>query len=958
MYFFIFLCIFLLLKCGEGKYNNNISKKTIDILSEANELKNQGKLEKSAELLRIINKTGIEDFSKEKLECLFLLGVVEWDLGNVNKSYKIYSDLNLSSETKNYRLISERINLALDVINHYREGVRLFNSNEYHESIKVFDDAISLSRELGIIDFEGKLLRQQSVNYWHTFNYEKYLEYNRKAIEIAQKTANIRELGLCFNNVGVCYFKLKDLSASLYYLDEGIKNLETSGDQKAVASCLSNIGLVDIELGIFANAERKFDRVLKIDESSGDKLGVAFDYINMGMMKYKNFLYRNHRPLIEEAIKYYEKGLDMLLFEGRADSFVVDTYINLGVAYYKAGDLEKAARFLRSAARQSSALKLKEKMNVIDLNLGDVSLAAKSYGRAKNYYQKVIRESSLITELNLLIDAHFGIGRISELSGDYEAALSSYYNSMELIERARGLINLDIYKTGFSRDKLLPYYRALDILYQLYSEGHDIERLNEILSLVERTKARAFFESLAEARSEVRPLSEVTKSSRIKNVSKNISAAILKLGSPGLKEFQKQQIRDFISSQEEEYLRILSSESFHARDRIFLSPRDWSLNQLREEVIDEKTALVEFLLGEKKSFAIYVTRKTAGLHELPGRPAIEDSVKAYLRLISFPASDSLIGKSAALRLGNELAGFLNEVKREGVENLLVIPDGILHHLPFETLAVRRNEHDNYLVEDFNIYYAPSASALALIENSPREKEWAKKLLAFGAPDYSQIDSGRPVKNSSMTDVWREVYSQEGFHFSPLPFSKVEVRKIAENFEKERVDILTGTEANEHKLKNLPLRDYQILHFACHSLLDEKNPIRSALMISPSVEKGEDGFFQAREIYGIDITADLVVLSACQSGDGTLEQGEGLMGLPRLFFYGGARSVLSTLWFIGDKTTATFMQEFYRNLTRGESKSSALRLAKLSMMKSPEYSHPFYWAGYILSGDPAPVFENN
>jgi CHAT domain-containing protein len=158
-----------------------------------------------------------------------------------------------------------------------------------------------------------------------------------------------------------------------------------------------------------------------------------------------------------------------------------------------------------------------------------------------------------------------------------------------------------------------------------------------------------------------------------------------------------------------------------------------------------------------------------------------------------------------------------------------------------------------------------------------------------------------------------------------------------------------TEASEARAKRLPLGEYQIIHFACHGFLDERSPLRSALVLSIDEDKEEDGFLQVREINNFRINADLVVLSACQTGNGPLEKGEGLLGLNRTFFQAGAHAVLSSLWPINDETTATFMDDFYSFLVQGEDKDSALRQAKIKMLRS-SHTHPFYWAGFILYGD--------
>jgi len=196
---------------------------------------------------------------------------------------------------------------------------------------------------------------------------------------------------------------------------------------------------------------------------------------------------------------------------------------------------------------------------------------------------------------------------------------------------------------------------------------------------------------------------------------------------------------------------------------------------------------------------------------------------------------------------------------------------------------------------------------------------------------------------------REMYLEQDFKFSPLPFSKMEVVSISRIFPKKKMDVYLGSRAKEEVIKTLDLKDYQIVHFACHSLLDEQVPSRSSLVLALDDDPTEDGFLQVREMYNLRLSAELVILSACQTGKGRIESGEGILGLPRIFFYMGAKSVLSTLWEINDRSTSIFMRQFYWNLERGKTKSEALRQAKEEMIRS-RYSHPYHWAAFILNGE--------
>jgi len=349
---------------------------------------------------------------------------------------------------------------------------------------------------------------------------------------------------------------------------------------------------------------------------------------------------------------------------------------------------------------------------------------------------------------------------------------------------------------------------------------------------------------------------------------------------------------------------------------------------------------------------ILVTKTGLNVHPLPPKDSIEKSIKGYLKILSQSPSGKFKGILAAERIYRELLSFAERNIPDSVEKLIVVPDGILYYLPFETLisfAQGRSGEKKYLIEEYNITYAPSSSSLMFIlENKDRKKD-SRGLLAFGNPSYILTSSSNNKKNKSYAQVLKELYTSQGFDFFPLPYSQEEIHNITQYFPKEKRNVYLKRKANEDIIKKLPLKDYQVIHFACHGFLDKNYPFRSALVLALDENMDEDGLLQVREIYNLRIEADLVVLSACQTGIGKLEKGEGILGLPRIFFYSGAKSVVSPLWKVKDKATAIFMSYFYKFLSQGKDKAQAMQLAKLKMIDS-DCSHPFYWGAFVLNGD--------
>jgi CHAT domain-containing protein len=269
-------------------------------------------------------------------------------------------------------------------------------------------------------------------------------------------------------------------------------------------------------------------------------------------------------------------------------------------------------------------------------------------------------------------------------------------------------------------------------------------------------------------------------------------------------------------------------------------------------------------------------------------------------------------------------------------------------LPFETLLSSNREKD-WLIKDYAISYAPSFSSLReLIERRMSNgHRLGKDILALGDPSFgaNEVEPG-----AGGGDLPQDERPPAGTIFPRLIYSGVEIEKIASLFKPGRRDILERSQASEENFKSQNLAEYRIIHFATHAFIDDQKPARSAIVLSLDQDPREDGFLQMREIFNLKMQADLVVLSACQTGLGQLIRGEGIEGLSRAFFYAGASSVLLSLWAVNDQASYQLLERFYVHLRSADSVMDSLRLAKLEMIDSEVLSHPYYWAGFIVSGN--------
>jgi CHAT domain-containing protein len=366
--------------------------------------------------------------------------------------------------------------------------------------------------------------------------------------------------------------------------------------------------------------------------------------------------------------------------------------------------------------------------------------------------------------------------------------------------------------------------------------------------------------------------------------------------------------------------------------------------------------LLEYSLGDSASYLFALTGREIRLHRLPPRDAIEAEVRRLRAALAKPSAsgDSTLVRSARALYLQCLAPVRDLLP--AARQVILVPDGALQFLPFEVLleedppapphmAGQREAYFaslSYAFRKSEVNYGPSSTVLAILATQPRRPD-TRGFFGIGDPVFSApgMDSAGSAGGTGS--------------LSPLPQTGLEVESIAGFFPPAERTVLLGMDARESSIAALgDLGRFRILHFATHGLVDERRPERSSLALSYPRDPSEDGYLQAAEIYRLHLGAELVVLSACETGVGRMVRGEGVLGLPRAFLYAGASSVLVSLWSVSDRSTAELMTEFYRTLMREDkSPGQALRSAQRELRAKPGYSHPFYWAPFILIGPPTP-----
>jgi CHAT domain-containing protein/Tfp pilus assembly protein PilF len=924
-----------------SKYTNSF--KSAEVFLEKGEY--QDAIRKFREALDFADKL---DYGEGKILCLVQLGLLYWNIGDLGESTNFYNNALSYAVTYGQTHYADECKKSLDIYRLYSEGKEYRSSGNYIGSIESFKKAIQLAKEIGSIAHEVKCLRQLGVSYWRANDLGKFFFHNKLALEIARYMKHKKEECQCLNNLGVYFWEKNEYSNALSRYIDSLRIAKNIENAFLESTCLNNIGLLYRSNGNFEEAIDYFGKALEIDEKIGNIEAIASDLINIGTAHTRKAILQKKRNDFHEAINFFKRCRRLAIEIGnkKVEARVLN---NLGFVNLELKKYSESHEYLLRALDKALEINDLEAMGTVYCNLGSYYQKKKNVLKAQSFFVKAKSISKDINAAHILWEAYFGLGQCYEKTNDYQKAVENYESSINEIDNIRSRIVIDTFKAGFVRDKLHVYESLLDLLVRIDENSEDIKK--RVFQIIERAKARAFLESVGESQFKIKEkLSLELRQSEIE-IAEKISSIMRRLAEPNLSTVHRNAVQKEYLQAENEYMLLVSkmrSEIPEVANMILPEPCD--LIQVQNRLLDEKTAVIEYFLGENQSYLFVIKKRNSHMFILPPRGEIRRSIKGLIKELSDPPRSDYRGLLASRRLFKELLPRIDEILPESIEHLIIVPDGVLYFLPFEALLSNSNAQlsaSSYLIEKYRISYAPSCSSLLFLKDKDKKMRHKKALLAIGSPRY---DLREPNENGEKnpSQILKDIYKNQGYDFFPLPYSKKEIKEIEKFFPKQLRDVYMDENAQEEVIKNTSLEDYQIIHFACHSLLNERSPFRSALVLALG-SKEEDGFLLVREIYNLRLSADMIVLSACQTGRGRLENIEGVLGLPRIFFYCGARSVVSSLWKINDKSTTKFMSYFYKNLSKEQSKSEALRQAKINMIEG-KYSHPFYWASFVLYGD--------
>ena len=624
------------------------------------------------------------------------------------------------------------------------------------------------------------------------------------------------------------------------------------------------------------------------------------------------------------------------------------TLLYIGDAWRMLGNDQLALSNLKAGLQIAREIHAKAFEAQAQIAMGEMDLKGGDLASAETHFLDGLDLAEQTGVAELTLAARRRLGETCARKGDYGQGLQHLQIAIETIESLRGSIPTAELKSDFVQENWKAYEETIYVLSRLHdrhpTEGYD----RQAFYYGERGRARSFLDQLAESRARITKgltSGQQQQQTSLLAAMAHASESLHRQNS----DSNRQAVKDAEQSFEEWTLELRRT---NPKYQALQYPEPDDAGKVQARLGGTGITLLEYDLGEKRSYVWAISERRVQMATLPSRREIEREVASFRAIAALPpkGSQALDACQAAARRLYELLVEPVGKSLVGAQKLLIVPDGILYYLPFEALIPGNGDRLRYMVEDYTIAYAPSASVFGKLEAGRRRDDRPRReLLAYGDPRFETAQAG--VGSSGLAEVVRGAYRANGIQFPRLPNTRVEVEGIGGLFSPASRKIYLGSNATESSVKLEKLTEYKRLHFATHAVLDEQTPARSGIVLSLVNTGKEDGILRASEIFNLELDADLVVLSACQTGLGKLIRGEGMVGLTRAFLYAGSSRVLVSLWQVNDLATAEFMTIFYQKMKLGHPPSLAHREAKLAMIHSgaPAYQHPFFWTPFVLVG---------
>ena len=861
-----------------------------------------------------------------KFDALLVEARTAYLRGDLRTAYTRYEQIQRLAEQQGNKSVLMTALRGLGNV-HFSAGDDTPANDFYQRSLKLAEELRDKAGILDIVFNLGNICFRQG-------DYSRAFEQYQRSRVLAEDLKDSVRIVRALNNIGSIYQLQANFPLALEIHQRSLEYLRELNDADLTTRALNNLGLTQLALNEYSPALVSFEEAAKLAEANSFK------------------------PLLLLALN------------------------NLAIVYEAQGQYARAADYYQQGLGLANTLESKEARAFLWSNLGNTRRLQGDYWQAIELTECALKLAQQIGNLEVLAKASFRAGKAYAALGQPAQARQHFATAIQAVEQSRNLANVsERDRQRFLEARIGPYYGMVELLIK-QGQSAGTATLTEALQYAQRAKGRVLLDVLQSGKADIAKAMTIAEAEQERKLTRDLTALNSVLYQERLKpkpdekrsgELDKQLQRARLAYEE------FQAALYAAHPEIKLQRGELqplNLTEIGNLLPDAHSAILEFIVAEEQSYLFVITKPAAGaqppsavpvnLRSYPlnlTRKQVNDLTERFRRRIANRHFDIQDLSSQLYR--QLLAPAQSQL--QGIKALIVIPDGGLWQLPFQALQASKGR---YLIEDYSLSYAPS---LPVLQAMTRQR--AARQHASSGRSTSLLALGNPVLGKQEPAQTRAMLM--GDRLSPLPETARQVNALKQVYGAQHSKVLLGAAASEELLK-AEADQYRILHLATHGILNDASPLYSQLLlsqpqaattiskapatnadlneISATNKANEDGLLEAWEIMRMNLQADLVVLSACETARGRIGSGEGMIGLTWAFFIAGSPANVVSQWKVESRSTADLMLAFHRRLqpqagTRHASLNTAeaLRQASLTVLRNPQYRHPFYWAGFVLIG---------
>lgn len=846
--------------------------------------------------------------------------------------------------------------------------------DDHKKAIGYYDQALRHYRAIGETEGEATTLSNIGVSHYQLSEYRKAADYFNQALPLQRAIGYRRGQVIALQNIGHAHAALGEWQEALGYFTQSLSLVRTMSIQRLEAGSLVAIGGVYSSLSEPQKALEFYNQALPLHRATGNRGGEANTLARIGRVNLVSGEIRQALDYSNQALSIF-RAIGNRLGESSALRDIAQIY-NLSGERLKALDsLNQSLAVVRAVGNRDGEAGVLNDIGAVYSSSNEYQKALDYFNQALSFHRTTEYRIGEAQALYNIARAHRGQGNLIEARSSSEAAL-------RVVESLRAGVASPESRASFFASMRNYYDLNVDLLMQLHqrhpSEGFD----SAALEASERARARSLLELLAEARTDIRQgvdaelLERERSLGELLNAKANRQRQILSgKHTPDQAEAAAKEMQSLLTKYQETQAHIRATSPRYAA---LTQPPPVRLKDIQQQALDADTLLLEYALGDDRSYLWAVSTSSITSYELPRRAEIEAAARRFYELAKADSEETQVREAAdaLTRMLLSPAAARLESKR-----LVIVPDGALHYVPFaalpapsvqvaESIAANRirTTEPRSLIADHELVTLPSASVLAEMRRDLAARRPAAGAVAVLAdPVFSRDDprmrqtseqQAAPPPEQSLTRDFERALDEAGLASSGagiprLVFSRREAEAITSIAPAGQAMRAVGFEASRSTAMSAELGGYRTVHFATHGLLNSRHPELSGIVLSLVDREGrpQNGFLRLHEVYNLKLPAELVVLSACQTGLGKEMRGEGLVGLTRGFMYAGAARVVASLWKVDDAATAELMKRFYHGmLGKGLRPAAALRQAQVEMSRQKRWRSPYFWAAFVLQGE--------